>query len=64
MAPCPEFCVYHIIHKADPIGLFPVTLVTADGDNNQPRTRKEDVQAKSDSKIQKQESSKKYWANP
>ncbi len=40
MGPCPEFCVYHILHKVDPIGLFPVALVTAEGDNtyvHQPR---------------------------
>jgi hypothetical protein len=40
MGPLPEFCVYHLMHKVDPVGLFPITVVDAPGDNtyvHQPR---------------------------
>lgn len=34
MGPIPEFCVYHIMHKVDPVALFPFTAFTAPGDNS------------------------------
>lgn len=40
MGPLPEFCVYHIMYKVDPIALFPIAVVDAPGDNtyvHQPR---------------------------
>ncbi len=33
MGPLPEFCIYHIMHKVDPIALFPISVVEAHGDN-------------------------------
>ena len=40
MGPLSEFCVYHIVHKVDPIALFPFTATVVPGDNtyvHQPR---------------------------
>jgi len=34
MGPQPEFCVYHIMHKVDPLGLFPIKVHDIHGDNN------------------------------
>ena len=34
MGPCPEFCVYHIMHNVDPVALFPISVVNAEGDNS------------------------------
>jgi hypothetical protein len=33
MGPCPEFCIYHIMHKVDPLALFPIKVEVAHGDN-------------------------------
>ena len=40
MGPLSEFCVYHIVHKVDPIALFPIKAIEVSGDNtyvHQPR---------------------------
>ncbi|KEF60541.1 uncharacterized protein A1O9_02102 [Exophiala aquamarina CBS 119918] len=26
MGPCPEFCIYHIMHNSDPVALFPIRV--------------------------------------
>ncbi|KAF2168654.1 hypothetical protein M409DRAFT_21397 [Zasmidium cellare ATCC 36951] len=33
MGPLSEFCIYHIVHKADPVGLFPFKLYECAGEN-------------------------------
>ncbi|KIW14441.1 hypothetical protein PV08_07225 [Exophiala spinifera] len=69
MGPCPEFCVYHIMHKVDPLDLFPITVLTAEGDNtyvHTPRPPKPVVEAKAaGNKVEKTEpGKKKYWLKP
>lgn len=34
MGPCPEFCIYHIMHQSDPIALFPIKVEECYGDNS------------------------------
>lgn len=34
MGPQPEFCVYHIMHKVDPVGLFPIKVQEFHGDGS------------------------------
>jgi hypothetical protein len=33
MGPIPEFCVYHIMHQADPVAMFPIKIVDVTGEN-------------------------------
>lgn len=33
IGPIPEFCIYHLIHGADPIDLFPIKVETVEGAN-------------------------------
>jgi hypothetical protein len=33
IGPVPEFCMYHLIHKADPVGLFPFKVDVFEGPN-------------------------------
>ena len=33
IGPVPEFCMYHLIHKADPVGLFPIKMEQFRGSN-------------------------------
>ncbi|KIW81436.1 hypothetical protein Z517_04461 [Fonsecaea pedrosoi CBS 271.37] len=34
MGPSSEFCVYHLMHKTDPLELFPVRVYTVEGYNS------------------------------
>ncbi len=33
MGPLPEFCIYHLLHGADPVGLFPIKAEEIHGSN-------------------------------
>lgn len=39
IGPVPEFCMYHLMHKADPIGLFPIKVEEYHGSNTFVDTR-------------------------
>ncbi|KIY01296.1 uncharacterized protein Z520_02848 [Fonsecaea multimorphosa CBS 102226] len=47
IGPVPEFCMYHLIHKADPVGLFPFKVDVFEGTNKFIDTR-EKVAVKAD----------------
>ncbi|KIW33929.1 uncharacterized protein PV07_00743 [Cladophialophora immunda] len=47
IGPVPEFCMYHLIHKADPVGLFPFKVDVFEGSNTFVDTR-EKVAVKAD----------------
>ncbi|KAH8890618.1 hypothetical protein GQ53DRAFT_650288 [Thozetella sp. PMI_491] len=75
LGPLPEFCVYHIMHKVDPIALFPIAVVEAPGDNNyvhQPRNHlltttsgpPKAVKAAAPAKNKTAAQPKKYWLTP
>ncbi|KAH0842906.1 hypothetical protein AYO21_03374 [Fonsecaea monophora] len=50
IGPIPEFCMYHLIHKADPVGLFPFRVDVFEGSNTFVDTR-EKLPVKADAAI-------------
>ncbi|KAJ9136538.1 CAIB/BAIF family enzyme [Coniochaeta hoffmannii] len=67
MGPLPEFCVYHIMRKVDPIALFPFSVIDAHGDNtyvHQPRVPKLAVVKAGGTKIKTLQPPRNYWLTP
>ncbi|OAL33784.1 hypothetical protein AYO20_06960 [Fonsecaea nubica] len=50
IGPIPEFCMYHLIHKADPVGLFPFRVDVFEGSNTFVDTR-EKLPVKADAAV-------------
>ncbi|KAJ9607527.1 hypothetical protein H2200_007605 [Cladophialophora chaetospira] len=51
IGPVPEFCMYHLIHKADPVGLFPIKVEEFQGSNTFVDTPREKVVTKADAVV-------------
>ncbi|KAJ9638742.1 hypothetical protein H2204_004218 [Knufia peltigerae] len=51
IGPVPEFCIYHLIHKADPVGLFPFKVEEYKGSNTYVHTAREKVPLKADAAV-------------
>ncbi|ETI25014.1 hypothetical protein G647_04384 [Cladophialophora carrionii CBS 160.54] len=71
IGPVPEFCIYHLMHKADPVGLFPFKVEEFQGPNTFVHTRGEKVAVKADvavansiALLAKTGQPKKYYLRP
>ncbi|KIX08895.1 uncharacterized protein Z518_03552 [Rhinocladiella mackenziei CBS 650.93] len=51
IGPVPEFCMYHLIHKADPVGLFPIKVDDVHGSNEFVDTPREKFALKADAAV-------------
>ncbi|KAK4934342.1 hypothetical protein LTR10_024366 [Elasticomyces elasticus] len=51
LGPVPEFCIYHLIHQADPIGLFPIKVEQFQGSNTFVDTPHEKTVVKADAAV-------------